>query len=188
MAIVKKNLVTQGLSGSIGNSLVFRVVGDRTIVSSMPTSDGVLSEAQQAQRQRFLNAVAYAKAQMQDEVSKLLYEEVAKRKPFLSAYNAAVADALTPPNISRVIVENYTGAVGDELLVVITDDFGVDAVMITIYDASGALLEQGQALEGEAQTWKYVATEVLGSLTDARIVVFAKDKPGNEVTEEVVLV
>ncbi|MBL0744976.1 hypothetical protein [Chryseolinea lacunae] len=84
MAIVKNNLVTKGLSGQLGKTLVFRKVGDRTIVATSPSTNDDPTPAQKTQRGRFHDASIFAKAQMDDPAIKKLYEEEAKRRGFPS--------------------------------------------------------------------------------------------------------
>ena len=62
MAQVKKNLITKGLSGILGGTLVFRNVGEKTVVSVAPTTTKEASPAQKNHREKFQQAVFYAKA------------------------------------------------------------------------------------------------------------------------------
>ena len=56
MAIVLNNLITKGLSGQLGKALVFRKVGDRTIVATAPSTNADPTEPQKLQRERFKRA------------------------------------------------------------------------------------------------------------------------------------
>ena len=91
MAIVKKNTITKGLSGTIGD-LVFRQSRGRTIVVQKPKKSEKVSEAQSERRSKFQEAVHYAKSCMADASLKAYYEKEAKRKPRTHAYNLAISD------------------------------------------------------------------------------------------------
>src|SRR5438552_3218090 len=91
MATVKKNIVTQGLSGSLGSTIVLRQRDDQTIVSTSSAPNTNPPTAKQlAQRQRFQEASVYAKAQVQDPDMKAEYEALTDNK-LMSAYAVAVA-------------------------------------------------------------------------------------------------
>jgi hypothetical protein len=53
MAKSKNNVVTFGLSGKIGDLLVFRQRDGQTIVAKVPQQSGKVSEKQKMQRKRF---------------------------------------------------------------------------------------------------------------------------------------
>ncbi|MDR1154600.1 MAG: hypothetical protein LBL04_07795, partial [Bacteroidales bacterium] len=61
MAKQKGNVVTHGLSGKIGDLLVFRQKDGQTIVSKVPEQPKTVSEKQMEQRKRFQQATIYAK-------------------------------------------------------------------------------------------------------------------------------
>ena len=183
MAKVAKNLVLHGASGKLGDMLVIRQQGGQTILSVAPgPSKTEPSEAQKLQRSRFQQAVIYAKAQMADPDSKAEYGEKAKGNK--TAYNVAVADFFAAPNIDEIDVANYTGSLGDTIRVRATDDFKVTQVKVTIINADGSLVEEGDAvLQPNDLDWVYTATAENSSLDGDRILVQAMDQPGN-VTEQ----
>lgn len=62
MAVVKKNIITEGLSGKLGDTIVFRRRDGRTIVATRPeTSDRELSQTEIEHRSKFREAVIYAR-------------------------------------------------------------------------------------------------------------------------------
>lgn len=145
MAKVAKNLVLYGASGKLGEMLVIKQRAGQTILSVAPgESTAEPSEAQKAQRARFQQAVIYAKAQMADPESKAEYAE--KASGAKSAYNVAAADFFAAPDIDEIDVSNYTGAVDDTIRVMATDDFKVTEVVVTIINADGSLVEEGDAV------------------------------------------
>ena len=74
MAEVKKNPFTKGLSGAVGDYMVFRRVGKQTIVSTTPVYSGVVSDKQKAVRERFQMATIYAKSVTHDPTLKEEYD------------------------------------------------------------------------------------------------------------------
>ncbi len=91
MAIVTRNIITQGLSGKLGNLIVFRQRAGKTIVSVKPDRSNVqLSDKQQQQNRKFQGAVAYARHIIQDETAKAAYDARAKKGQ--TAYHVAIAE------------------------------------------------------------------------------------------------
>ena len=78
MAKNSRNIVTHGLSGKLGDLIVFRQRGDETIVASKPKKQtGEPSEGQQEHRAHFLEAVLYGKTIMTDAAKKEVYQAAA---------------------------------------------------------------------------------------------------------------
>lgn len=179
MAKVGKNIITQGLSGMLGDQLVFRIRGGKTIVSKAPVkTDTPLSESQKHHKRRFQEAVLYAKSVIAIPESKEAYQSEAKDGQ--SAYNVAVADFLNAPQIDEIDVSQYTGQSGSVILVRAVDDFDVAEVSVEITNADGELVEEGQAIEemGGLQ-WKYTATTANGDISGDKITIRVSDVPGN---------
>jgi hypothetical protein len=189
MAKSKDNVVMHGASGIIGDLLLFSQRYGKTIIGKIPKRGGDPSPDQQAARERFLAAIRFAKRAMADPEIKKLYEPRAEgdNKPF----NLAVADFLKPPVVADIIVDTYTGAVGSLLQLLVTDDTVVKTVEVTITAANGTLLEQGVALQDQAEPnspiWIYTATALNNPVAGSKVTVVAKDLPGNTVTSERVL-
>ncbi len=186
MAHVKNNLITKGISGMLGDTLVFKQVGKETIVSTKPQQPAELSDKQKAVRLRFQQAALYAKGQLADPASKAEYEKVAKADGdvFTTAYNVAVADFLSAPDIEEIDVSQYTGAVGSKIRVTVADDFKVKDVTVTIANPDGSLVESGPAVQqANLNEWLYTATVQNDTLAGDKITITAHDKPGNEDVE-----
>ena len=184
---IARNILLHGASGKIGDMLVIRQRGGRTILSQSPgerTKEP--SEKQKAQQQRFQQAIIYGKSQMENEASKAEYE--AKATNLKSAYNVAVADFFHAPDIEEVDLTAYTGAVGDPIRVRAVDDFKVVKVHVAIFNGDGTTVEEGDAVQDEnALDWIYTATAVNESLEGDKIVVTASDNPGNVTENEQVI-
>lgn len=179
MAQSKNNIVTHGLSGKVGDILVFSQRNGKTIVSKAPKDrTGEASAKQKGQIAKFQQAVIYAKTALQDETTKALYAAAASSEKGVSTYNVAVADLLNAPKIEEIDLSNYKGNINDTISVRVTDDFQVVTVKIIINNADGSLVEQGNAtLQGVK--WVYTATVKNDDLSGDKITIQATDIPEN---------
>ncbi len=187
MAHVKKNIVTEGLSGKLGNTLVFRSHKNKTIVSVRPEkTNRPRSEAQQRQQRRFQQGIAYAKKATQDTALKASY--ALRAKAGQTAYNVALADYLNAPEIQQVDASLYTGTKGSPVLIQVVDDHSVAEVKVSVYDPQGVLLEEGKAtLEENGWDWVYTTQKPNAQRSGSKIFVTASDLPGNHVIKETVI-
>jgi uncharacterized protein YjdB len=117
MAKSRNNVITHGLSGKIGDLLVFRQRGGQTFVSKIPERPKSMSEKQIETQKRFQQAIIYAKAANSTPEMKERYAAKAKKLKGMTAYNVAVADFYNAPNIDTVDLSAYTGLAGDEIRV-----------------------------------------------------------------------
>jgi len=170
MAKVKRNVLIEGLSGTIGKNLVFRQMKDgSTIVSTKQDfSNRVFSEGQLTHQSRFQEAVAYARTAAKTNP---IYAETAKGS-MKTAYNIALSDWFNPPVIHAVRRR------GEVIEVEATDNVAVAKVLVSVLDEEGNAVEQGEAVLQENQVWGY-RTSVVG-----RIRVEVWDFAGNGVREE----
>jgi hypothetical protein len=178
MAKQERNVVTHGLSGTVGGMLVFRQTATGTVVQSLPRVSGKSTEAQLAQRRKFQRAVVYAGVAVTDPTLEAVY--AARAKKGQSARNVAVADFLHAPNIEVIDLSGYHGTPGDVIRIEATDDFAVKEVKVVITNPDGSLVEEGFAQQGAPGfEWIYTATAANPGLTSDRIEVYASDIPGN---------
>jgi hypothetical protein len=184
MAKSTNNVLTYGLSGKIGDLLVFRQKDGKTIVAKVPEQSKTTSDKQKEQRKRFQQATIYAKNAVNSAGVKERYAEGAKKKKGITAYNVAVADFFNAPDIHSIDLSEYTGKVGDEIRVTVSDDFAVQSVHVQINNADGSLVEDGYAVYSAGNLWIYAATQPNENLDGDRIVISASDLPGNITTEE----
>jgi hypothetical protein len=182
MAKSKNNIVTHGLSGKLGELLVFRQVRGETIVSQMPATSTKVSAKQETARKNFQQATLYGSNAIKDPVTSELYSAVAKKKG-LSAYNVAVADFFHAPDIETVDVSQYAGVAGDEIRIIASDDFAVKSVRVNISNHDGSWSEEGEATQSVGNLWIYVATQNIDTLEGSKIVISASDLPGNVTSE-----
>ncbi|MDR1897462.1 MAG: hypothetical protein LBR10_11795 [Prevotellaceae bacterium] len=184
MAESQNNVLTFGLSGKIGDLLIFRQKDGKTIVAKVAEPSKKASEKQKETRKRFQQATLYAKIATAMPETKDLYAEGAKKRRGTTAYNIAVADFFNAPDIEMVDVSAYTGAEGDTIRVIASDDFAVKSVHVQINNADGSLVEEGEAVHSVGNLWIYTATQRNESLDGDKIVITASDLPGNTTTEE----
>jgi hypothetical protein len=186
MAKQKNNVVTHGLSGKVGDLLIFRQIKGKTVVSKIPEMPKTATEKQKASRRRFQQATLYAKQATKNPVTRDLYAAAANKgkDKGRTAYNVAVADFYNAPDIDTIDVSSYAGAVGDEIRVIASDDFLVKSCHIQIIDADGSTVEEGEAVNSAGNLWIYAATQNNESLESNKIIVTVSDLPGNITQEE----
>ena len=179
MANVRKNVLTRGLSGKVGNLVVFRQNGDKTIMGSAPGKrTKPLSDAQLNLIGQFKEAVIYAKSVLANPDKKADYAAAAVKGE--SAYNLAVADFLKPPVIKEIDSSLYTGQIGSKIRVRVTDNFKLTGCSVTILKADNSVLETGAATIGtNGLDWFYTATHVNSTLTGCKLIAVATDTPGH---------
>ena len=184
MAKQSNNVVTHGLTGKVGDLLVFRIRDGKTIVSKMPQKRKADSDVQKEQQRKFQWAVLYAKSAMADTETGEAYKKAAKRGQ--SGYNVAVADFFHAPDIQNIDVSGYGGNPGDVIRIRVSDNFLVKEVKVAITNADGSLVEEGNAApDAVGYLWTYTATAANDSLEGDRIEITASDLPGN-VSQETV--
>jgi len=176
-----------GLSGTIGKQMTLSQKASDTIVGKKRGTSPIPPTNEQLDiRERFTQATKYGVSVMQDPIKKAAYAAVAKKNQ--SAYNVAVKDAFTPPEIKSITSGGYHGQPGDTIIVRATDFFKVESVRVGIYTNDGILLEEGLAvLLSNGLDWKYTATTVNAAPAGSRIRVIAIDVPANETVQEVLV-
>jgi hypothetical protein len=187
MARVKKNIITKGMSGKLGDTIVFRQRGGVTVVATLPEKEErETTEAQKQQQRKFQQAVIYAQNAMQDEDLKAEY--ALKAKPNRSAYHVALADFLHAPDIDDVDLSKYDGTQGSEIVIRVVDDYQVAQVIVSIFKQDGTLVEEGTAVPaGNKLDWVYTAQKSNTPLTGNKMIIKASDVPGNAAEVEQVL-
>ena len=165
MAKVIDNILVRGLSGKLGDQVVFRRLKDgRTIVCNKPDfSNRKLSKSQKGHHKRFQAAAAYASAASRTHP---IYAQLAEGT-MKNAYNIALGDWFHAPVIHRVERRGKT------IRIEATDDVLVASVQVTILDANGKVVEKGDGTRGKGDWWEYKATAA------GKVLVEAEDLAGN---------
>jgi hypothetical protein len=177
------------LSGMLGEIISIRKVGGRVIITNRPKRKmGKQSNKQRAYHEKFREASRYASLQMAQEETRVLYTNgITTRKR--SVYLVAMSDYFNAPHVNYFDALNYRGVIGDPIRVNASDDFMVAKVKITITNAAGVVIEEGEALPHAMRVhlWEYTATATNPSLAGTTIRAVAYDRPGNKGEGEVVL-
>jgi hypothetical protein len=179
-----KSLLTAGLRGTVGGTLVFRRLNGETVVAAAPVPTSKQpSESQMMQRERFRLASLYAKRAFNDPELRVEYELVAKVKKLPSARAAAIADYFRFPEILNAkISTDQSGVVIVEAVVV--DYLRVKSVTISVISPDGSVLETGNGVLGiDNQTWTYQVQNSANLIAEMRFDIHATDLPGNVTTQ-----
>ena len=170
MAKVERHALLQGLSGTLGKTLVFRQMRDgSTIVSAKPDfSNRKFSSGQLTHQGHFKEAAAYARWAAKTQP---IYTELAKGTT-KNAYNIALSDWFNPPVIYSIKWQER------RIRVQASDNVLVAKVLVTILDQEGKTLEQGQAVLVKDPCWEYVTG------TEGKVRVEVWDLPGNVTRQE----
>lgn len=175
MAKIRKNIIIQGFSGSLGDQLIIKQdKAGRTILAVPPTvdPDRTFSEAQQAQHEKFREAAAYAKDAKVQEV----YQTKAEGTP-QTPYNVAMADWFHAPEVEEVDASAWSGQANEVIRIRALDDVQVTQVTVLITDDTGTVLEQGTATDAGSGWWTYTTQNATPGAS--RIVASARDLPGH---------
>lgn len=148
MAMVKKNMMMKGLSGSLGPDHYARITKDgRTIISKKPDfGNRQFSEAQLNVQGGMKQAAAYAKASKNNPVYVMKAAGTAK-----NGYNVALGDWFNAPII------HYIDWSEGHIRVRASDDVMVTRVTIMMLNQAGQCLEQGDAELQLDAWWEYQA-------------------------------
>lgn len=172
-----KSSLTKGLSGKFGE-LTFQQRRGKTIAGrSQDERTKGPSAAQQKVLDRFREASRYAKAALANPQKRAFYESIVK--PGMSARSMAMTDYLRKPQVSDIDYAEYDGSIGSVILFKAVEESQM-TVKVRIERADGSLVEEGLAAMDEAEIhWIYTATMVNASVAGSRIIILAKDLPGN---------
>ncbi len=188
MARSKFNVLTHGLSGLVGDLIVFRQRANKTIVCGKPRpSTKAPTMVALAIRDRFKRAAAYATSVMDNPTLKAEYQLTAKLGQ--SAFNKAFSDYQKAPEIYQDIdLATYTGAIGETIEISAIDDFRVQSVHVKLVSVSDAIIEQGLAVQSpNGLDWVYTITVENSDVAGSKLVITATDLPGNKTVLEKVL-
>ena len=186
MAKLKDNALMTGTSGTIGKQLTYRQIGGRTFVSKYQRPPAVPpTEKKKAVQTKFGIATAYGRRVVKDPGLKALYQAAIKGGQ--RAFNIAVTDALQPPVVVSIHIENYHGHPGDPVIIHAKDDFKVAGVNVSVYNSAGELVEEGSAIqrENEELIWLYNTRKENRDYNGSKILAVATDLPGNTASLEI---
>jgi hypothetical protein len=185
MSIVKNNIVTEGLSGMLGDVVVFRQLRGKTIMANRPRKPTRQSELQRENRQRFRAATLFAREAMKDPEKKERYRVKARKLNLPNAYTAAITDYLRKPTVNSV---KCKGRSGDYISVNASKKgFTLASVEVIMTDAQGSpLITQAATLKDRGSNqWVARLPVALNAAAhrykDCQVIVVATDHTGNMV-------
>lgn len=181
MAKVIDNMLVSSLSGTVGNLNFYERKG-KTVVRGAKKrgTKKKATAAQTALQDKFSIASCFAMAAMEDPDLKFYYWSLARGGQ--SAYNMALKDAMTVPQISEIGFESYNGLPGDKITIRARNFFKVYQICVKIYNDAGVLIEEGNAVEYiTPMVWIYRAIKALES-GKAKVVISAVSIPGKVTT------
>lgn len=178
---MKANFKDHSFGGMLGTTVsVKKVRGKMLVTEKLKRKAGIPSDKQAVVRDSFLAASQYANQQVRDPEANALYAKGITDKK-RTVYVVAMSDYLNSPEVKAILAKGYKGRVGDTIQVTAKDDFMVNKVFVRITDASGALVEEGEAVRSTLRPfdWDYKAQAENSELTGSTIAVEAYDLPGN---------
>lgn len=188
MAIIKDNIITEGLSGMLGDVVVFRQLRGKTIMANKPRKPTTQSELQRENRNRFAKASAFAKHILQDPQKKEYYLQKARKLKLPNAYTAAITDYMRKPTVMAV---KCRGNAGENVMIMAgKKGFSLSAVTVSLVNGEGVSIATSTAtlIDRLRHQWKARLTpesEMQNySRKGARIVIMATDHTGNKVSNE----
>ncbi len=189
MAHSNNNIITSGLTGTIGKELVFRNWAGKTIVAKAPCKrPGRPTKAQAKIRDRFFMAARYGKAILSNADPAMADAYRAVLKPRQNLYTRALRDFLSAPVVQQIDILGYNGQSGSAIKIRAVDDFRVTEVWVEIFTADGCLLETGMAEQQlNGLDWVYNVQRDNPLLSGSRIKAIARDVPGNEGSLEMIV-
>ena len=191
MATLSSNSPLQGIRGTLGR-LVFRTVGDRTIVSCRPSFPRSRKESphQHHNRSRFREASQYAHAMMRDKAKKEYYWQKARQMKLPNAYTAAITDFMRKVRIQSIDTGRHTGnANGNIIIEAFKKNFTVNEVNVTLATKAGLEIETGKAMRNASGKWIYKPVNIAdqkelviiaGAMDHLGKTTFAKHIPGGK--------
>ena len=135
MPIFKDNIVTEGLSGMLGDVIVFRQLRGKTIVANRPRKPRFESAHQRENRLRFRQASTFAKRVLQDPEKKAYYLSKARKLNLPNAYTAALTDYMRKPAITAVKCKDV--AHGRMTITAGKAGFSLKSVSVKLMNAQG---------------------------------------------------
>ncbi|MFA5330716.1 MAG: hypothetical protein WC384_23185 [Prolixibacteraceae bacterium] len=178
-----KSLLTAGLRGTVGGTLVFRKVNGETVVSAAPEMGSKEpSEKQKVQRGRFRLASLYAKRVAADPESLAEYLLAAKKKGLPNVRSLIIADYFRVPEILSFQIN--TKPEGSLLETIVVDYMRVKSVTVSLKNPDGSVFETGNGIQGvDNQTWTYLIQDAAKLVAGVCVDINATDLPGNVTTQ-----
>jgi len=188
MSKTKNNVITKTYSGKLGDQVVFRNRYGLSIMAITPRKKKrVPTPAQLAHQQLFFKATRYAKAILADPIRKAKY--AIKAFNGRTVYTLGISDYLKPPVVNEIDVTNYSGKIGDKIVVDASDGFEVTGVRLKITGTDSVVIEEGDCvLDPINFNWVYTATVEKTAIPGVTVKATAVDNPGHSGQKMITLV
>ena len=135
-------------------------------------------------RSAFARADAYFKS-IKDDADLIARYRKAGRRLGLNCRQRAMRDCFRPPRIDTVDLSDYRVASGGPIVIHAVDDFEVTRVTVSLDDAQGGLIAQGDAVH-QLGAWLFTAPPLSpGFPSPTHVLVTAYDRPGNSTMRKV---
>ena len=182
MANIHRNISIHGLANLLGERFLYRKAGTgKLIAANKPLFDdnhkyaGIKKTRQEALRE----AATHAAFSYSEEA----YVNKARRND-TTPYSIALTDRFGAPRVLEMDVDEWTGGIGQTIRVKARDNIKVATVYIVIRDASGNVLETGEAVQSNAGSpwWNYITKSRIRMSPFPTIEAIAQDLSGNRVS------
>ncbi len=182
---MRDNNATHGIRGKV-NQFVYRQRFGETVVSKPPVFSGTFTENQKAVHATFKRASVYARYILADEAMRTAYKAKAPRGR--SPFNMAVKDFFLAPEIVEVNLQAIGNSPGGTIRAIVTDDFRVQQVQVSIKAADGSIIESGLAIQqSDGLSWVYTTTANGAGAAGNVVTITAADVPGNSIVDEITI-
>jgi hypothetical protein len=185
MAVSYNNLITRYYSGRVGDIILKNYAG-KSVMTKRPDCSKVIKSARQLEiNDKFKKAVKVGQFVLKHPESSDFYR---RKRPDMDPYHAAISDYMSRPVIERIDVSGYQGLPGNVVTVSVWDKWEIEGIDMVIFNALGEVIECGASVPREFSgnlEWDYTATVENIDYKSSRILVRAKDRPGNVVEAEV---
>lgn len=148
MALVANNSPIQHIRGKLGDALVFRRCGDKTVVSVKASPRRKNSALQELSVNRFREAATYARTVLRDPVKREHYTRLAKKLRKHCAYNVAISEYMLSVRIALKEGNGSAAASRDTKRVKLTvtkKDFKIKEVAVEVFSKDGERIAEGKA-------------------------------------------
>jgi hypothetical protein len=171
MALIKDSMLFNVVQGTLGDEItIYKRNGQIIMAKKRGPSNKKPTQKQLEARYKMQIASSLAVTLLEDPELKAYYQS--KAGPGQNAYNMAVKDAYSSPEVQNIRFEDTT------VVVTAKDEFRVAEVEIRVFDAAGTMLEIGRAQLGRnGVDWYYKAAFLPPG---GNVKVFVVDLPGNE--------
>jgi len=183
-----KNIITAGLSGGLGKQVVYvkETKGKRQYMRSWPKKidKKKRTESQKMHLQKFYNLGINYWGNVK-RTPDLLAAYQAKAVSPVNAYNLAMKDFMSDPEIKEIVPDRTSSAQRPVIRIRATDVIGVKKVDVTIMQTNGTIILSGPATRsGHSDNWLFAFALPDPSIGEIRVKVNAYDYPENSTTIE----